>query len=446
MDESSKKNIKVLIFSVLSIWGVFSTVFYIQFSQLRQDAESIDLLSSRMEEFRYALSFPDPIRAQHIEQMSLNLELVKSAAIQIESASPMGFWSPETAQLVYLTKRFVERAENYLNVAMNIRGLSEQILKAKSSEGTPEGLVSLYNELGAYMFSSFYADANLNPPNFMTLESIMLRSEQYDVAHKKQIQSLLSQSSIILAEHAQLSYVTEEIIKHSVVREIDAVRFGFKTSEKRILTLTLFLSGLLIFSLSWFAFIGRSKASDSKAPIDELNAPKEKETMSSTHVVVDERGRARRVQDLGSQKPSAHVSFVPPVESKSRSHEKDTVNFSNAALPSAFDPGMMLETFDQDEDSVLIVLNVFLQDHSDDANKLKEALKKEKNQAHRIVHSLKGVAGNLGASRLKSICTEIEMGLKEGSLPSEQSMLELEQCLKRTVDDVESYLGTVSTA
>ncbi|WP_104401838.1 Hpt domain-containing protein [Vibrio penaeicida] len=470
MDESSKKNIKFVIFSVLLIWGVISTVFYIQFSQLRQEAESVDSLSSQIEEFRYTLSFPDPIRAQHIEQMSLSLELVKSVAVQIESGTNAGFWSPETAQLVYLTDRFVERAENYLNVAMDIRGLSEQILKAKSSEGVPSGLVVLYNELGAYMFNSFYANTNLNPPNFMTLESIMLRSEQFDAPYKKQIQSLLSQSSIILAEHAQLSYVTEEIIKHSIVREIDEVKFGFKESEKRIFTLTLFLSGVLIFALSWFVYSGVSQttrigAIGAKVPNpskgDEAkshskNSAKVQEDSSSTQTVTKEMDSAPLVQSeipqhsdfqsAHSQNTSSHASFVLPADSESPTSAEESVNIPNTALPSGFDPDTMLETFDQDEESVLMVLNVFLQDHGDDVNKLKEALAKEKEQAHRIAHSLKGVAGNLGATSLRDICAEIENVLKDGAFPSEQSISELERCLKLTVDDVESYLGAVNTA
>ncbi|PKF78925.1 hypothetical protein CW749_13155 [Vibrio sp. vnigr-6D03] len=466
MDESSKKNIKFLIFAVLLVWGVISTVFYVQFSQLRQDAESVDLLSSQIEEFRYTLSFPDPIRAQHIEQMSLSLELVKSVAVQIESGTNAGFWSPETAQLVYLTDRFVERAENYLNVAMDIRGLSDQILKAKSSEGVPDGLVTLYNELGAYMFSSFYTDTNLNPPNFMTLESIMLRSEQFDASYKRQIQTLLSQSSIILAEHAQLSYVTEEIIKHSIVREIDEVKFGFKESEKRIFTLTLLLGGVLIFALSWFVYSGVSRPTrlgtvSTKSEGDELSSQSKSTSIAqgsntSTQTATDEMNGAPLIKseslqhsDLPSASSSnvnSHTSFILPDESKISTSTSEPVNVSNTALPSGFNPDAMLETFDHDEESVLMVLNVFLQDHGDDVNKLKDALVKEKDQAHRIAHSLKGVAGNLGTTSLRDICAEIENVLKEGAFPSEQSILELERCLKLTVDDVESYLGAVNTA
>ncbi|CCN47954.1 putative Signal transduction histidine kinase [Vibrio nigripulchritudo MADA3029] len=436
MEESSIRNRRYIIVAFLLVWGVISSILYFQHIQLRKEADSLGLLSNQIEEFRYTLSFPDPIRAQHIEQLSLNLELIKSVKVQIESESEHGIWSPETAQLVYLSDRFIERAENYLTVALDIRGLSEQILNTKNSQGTPKELVALYDELGAYLFSSFYADSNLNPPNYMTLESIMLRSERFDSPYKNQIQGLLSKASLILAEHAQLSYVTEEILKHSVVREIGMVRTEFQHVAQRMFTISLVLSGVFLLAIGWIGF-------------NRVAAPQHTEAQSTERPSSNIPGSTSKETQTAPVKQEQPVKLEEPVEVTQEPEpiQEPPVMESPEPVPTnsrGFDPEMMLETFDNDEESVLMVLNVFLQDHSEDVNKLKEALNQDSEQAHRIAHSLKGVAGNLGANALKDITANIEHGLKQGSKPSESDMVALEQSLKTTIDDVESYLGTVN--
>jgi hypothetical protein len=182
---------------------------------------------------------------------------------------------------VYLSDRFIERAENYLTVALDIHGLSEQILNTKNSQGTPKELVALYDELGAYLFSSFYADSNLNPQNYMTLESIMLRSERFDSPYKNQIQGLLSKASLILAEHAQLSYVTEEILKHSVVREIGMVRTEFQHVAQRRFTISLVLSGVFLLAIGWLGFNRVAAPQHTEAQRTERPSSNSKETQTA---------------------------------------------------------------------------------------------------------------------------------------------------------------------
>ena len=100
----------------------------------------------------------------------------------------------------------------------------------------------------------------------------------------------------------------------------------------------------------------------------------------------------------------------------------------------------MLETLDGDAESVELLLGVFVQDHADDYEKFKALLTKDETSAGRVVHSLKGVAGSIKASRLAIIAASIEMTMKQSRAISEHDLNELELAIKASVDSAVEYL------
>ncbi|MGF1814603.1 Hpt domain-containing protein, partial [Vibrio splendidus] len=106
----------------------------------------------------------------------------------------------------------------------------------------------------------------------------------------------------------------------------------------------------------------------------------------------------------------------------------------------AIDIEDMLETLDGDAESVELLLGVFVQDHADDYTKFKSLLTKDETSAARIVHSLKGVAGSIKASRLAIIAATIEMTMKQSRAISEHDLEELEAAIKASIDAAFEYL------
>lgn len=106
----------------------------------------------------------------------------------------------------------------------------------------------------------------------------------------------------------------------------------------------------------------------------------------------------------------------------------------------AIDIEEMLETLDGDAESVELLLGVFVQDHADDYEKFKALLTKDETSAARVVHSLKGVAGSIKASRLAIIAASIEMTMKQSRAISEHDLNELELAIKASVDSAVEYL------
>ncbi len=69
----------------------------------------------------------------------------------------------------------------------------------------------------------------------------------------------------------------------------------------------------------------------------------------------------------------------------------------------------MMDSFDNDTESVRMLLEVFIEDHSDDIEVMRELIAKgNAEEVHRKVHSLKGVGGNLGADNIKNLSGQIE--------------------------------------
>ncbi|MFA0705488.1 Hpt domain-containing protein, partial [Vibrio sp. 10N.222.48.A3] len=108
----------------------------------------------------------------------------------------------------------------------------------------------------------------------------------------------------------------------------------------------------------------------------------------------------------------------------------------------AIDIEEMLETLDGDTESVELLLGVFVEDHADDYTRFKSLLTKDETSAARIVHSLKGVAGSIKASRLAIIAATIEMTMKQSRAISEHDLAELELAIKASVDSAHDYLNT----
>ena len=98
---------------------------------------------------------------------------------------------------------------------------------------------------------------------------------------------------------------------------------------------------------------------------------------------------------------------------------------SQAGLPSAltFLPGLeaekCLRLFNGHLSTYLRLLRRFVIDHGDDMTRLRECRAAGDHEtARRVAHSLKGVAGNLGATAVQSLATELDAALKADAAPA----------------------------
>jgi HPt (histidine-containing phosphotransfer) domain-containing protein len=109
----------------------------------------------------------------------------------------------------------------------------------------------------------------------------------------------------------------------------------------------------------------------------------------------------------------------------------------------AIDIRYILESMDGDSDSVQMLLGIFMDEHISDAEKLRQLvsqceLTNISEPAIRIVHSLKSVAGNLGAERLKEIAGDIETKFMQHQIVSDAEYHALSQALDECITQAAS--------
>ncbi len=112
----------------------------------------------------------------------------------------------------------------------------------------------------------------------------------------------------------------------------------------------------------------------------------------------------------------------------------------------AIDIPLMLEAMDGDSDSVQMLLDIFMDEHAADAEKLHCLVSQCEpsnisEPAIRIVHSLKGVAGSLGAEKLKVIAGDIEIKFIQHRVVSEADYRALSLALDECITYAMSYIS-----
>ncbi|RIZ55887.1 hypothetical protein AK966_04750 [Vibrio sp. PID23_8] len=102
----------------------------------------------------------------------------------------------------------------------------------------------------------------------------------------------------------------------------------------------------------------------------------------------------------------------------------------------------ILDSLSGDEAAVRFLLELFIHDHSGDGEKFRQLMNNDdRERAQRLVHSLRGVSGNLGAMVLYSVSSDIEHLMKQDIEVPKALIAKLSNELKRTVDFAQQVLN-----
>jgi PAS domain S-box-containing protein len=118
---------------------------------------------------------------------------------------------------------------------------------------------------------------------------------------------------------------------------------------------------------------------------------------------------------------SALLKWIPP--RKGDAEGLSPPESPDASLPLAFDgidTALGLRLLLDNRDLYISILRKFLLNHGDTAAEIRQALETgDLWTAGRIAHTMKGVAGNIGAMNLHSLAAELERGIRNGAAPEE---------------------------
>lgn len=125
--------------------------------------------------------------------------------------------------------------------------------------------------------------------------------------------------------------------------------------------------------------------------------------------------------------------------------ERADTDGEQESSPSWLDVDILRESMDGDEEAVCMLLEIFVEDNAGQGEALALAASDPDQQEHvlNIVHALKGVAANMGATPLRDCCAVAEAKLKHSQAVSGDECRNIGQILNKTIAHAEAYLAEI---
>lgn len=385
------KYISVLLISVIWLL-VVAGVLFLDHKQSRVTRQ-IDEVRHSIENFRQTLFLSEPHRANLVQQLELDLQLVQSQTLLIADDSPL--IDDSRAQLVYSLNRFVDQSHDLIELELQISNFAYYIERQKSV-ATPK-LSSLYSELASVVLRALFNDELAGRGVYQSLEGILLAAKDHPESDRVELQKATWQASTLLSNYAQIDFLVDRLIRHPIYNELALSRDTAKKATLIHLYSIILISTICILLLSSLVI---GKQAGIKPP--KIKKPQQNEATS-----------------IQTSNDTVKVNTPPSLPL--------SVN------ESAIDYNKMLETLDKDPDAMLLILRVFTQEHEHDIDKLKTFLGKNSQEAIRIAHTLKGVAGSLHADKLRLTASSAEFALKESGAVSPQQLSDLSSALQEAL-------------
>lgn len=412
-----KEGIRRVVWILFVVWCVFAAGVWLQAQQTMRTISTVDELGSKVDEVRNIFHFELPYRAQNVDQVSLKLQLVYAVRLQLESEHGEGLDSPDLTQLLYSTDRFLEGAKTFIGSDSELVALADQLHNSRESASNSQQLRTMYYRLGALVLEAMFSDSATSADTYQELDLLFTESQSLVVEEQSAFQRRLAQTSSVLAAHAQGSHLSNQLLNPDFPNQLASVSSSLEQKLSFYLALIAIVSGSLLAIVSWVLFSSRE--------VQVTLEPSQGGEDSDVSMPVPAQSEATNVTKIAEQEITAlkthdDVSPEPP---------SNKLQVSNEPY---IDIEKMLDSLSDDEESVRMLLEVFIQDHTDDGSKLRTLLLEDKEHAQRVAHSLKGVSGSLGAMPLHYISGDIESLIKQGQEVSEVELTQLEDTLQKT--------------
>lgn len=432
---------------LLALWLLPSLALLNLSRSYTNSLAQIEELGIRVNELRQSLYFSEPLRVSRINELALDAQLVYSIRLQIESDFQHALFRPDVNQLLYVADQFLEKFDEFIPIESQVQDIVDNIKILRADKELSPKLKPLLNEFGVVVFEAMYSDNQSSSATYRAFDSILEKSYSLKTEEQDALQQLLADASALLSDYAQLNYLVDKIKKNSVNEQIIKLEAEFHDRQFNLLLVMLGLSLVTMITLVLWGVRSRKliqQADNELSPEPVTDSSKENASSAVKQPTNDS-------SVLEITPPSKHSGLQPQEGVNVTSQKIVQQNTEEAPVAEkhiasvtdskpAIDIEDMLETLDGDAESVELLLGVFVQDHADDYTKFKSLLTKDETSAARIVHSLKGVAGSIKASRLAIIAATIEMTMKQSRAISEHDLEELEAAIKASIDAAFEYL------
>ncbi|MEZ8150748.1 hypothetical protein BCT41_21620 [Vibrio splendidus] len=432
---------------LLALWLLPSLALLNLSRSYTNSLAQIEELGIRVNELRQSLYFSEPLRVSRINELALDAQLVYSIRLQVESDFQHALFRPDVNQLLYVADQFLEKFDEFIPIESQVQDIVDNIKILRADKELSPKLKPLLNEFGVVVFEAMYSDNQSSSATYRAFDSILEKSYSLKTEEQDALQQLLADASALLSDYAQLNYLVDKIKKNSVNEQIIKLEAEFHDRQFNLLLVMLGLSLVTMITLVLWGVRSRKliQQADKELSPEPVTASSKENALSAVKQPTNDSSvlEITPTSKHSDLQPQEGVNVTSQKIVQQNTEEAPVAEKHIASVTDskpAIDIEDMLETLDGDAESVELLLGVFVQDHADDYTKFKSLLTKDETSAARIVHSLKGVAGSIKASRLAIIAATIEMTMKQSRAISEHDLEELEAAIKASIDAAFEYL------
>ncbi|MGR5154231.1 Hpt domain-containing protein [Photobacterium swingsii] len=421
-------------------------------------------------------------RFESIENPSKISIVFRQRLLQLSNHGVSGELQVELNRLMLQGSQYAEQLDVALMSHDAFSNIASTLINAQQ-ENTHPKLEVLYQQLTLDLLSllsqeKINADTTLESLN-RSLLTIDTQQQQLRPELQAQAQFVIKSILPMLSRYVQYLQAVQNIhltpfddTYNNVLLHVKTVRGQYEKGQLVLFSILVVLITLTTLLPSFFRYLPHKVGAISPSePLKESNTTDNEITKPTHHLQQAEEALNRgsdQATHTTTTRPIGNMSHQQdgsslqeqdktPVDSQPRatrpivSHH-DAASVEIAANPSApsrftslelFDFKHIFHCMDEDLDSVIMLLEIFVQEHSHDDVLFKNALEQGRiEDAARIIHSLKGVAGSIGSNALKSISERLELAIKQEDMIVESDSLELGTILNDVVKTVQDYLET----
>ncbi len=413
---------------LLAIWILSIAAIVNSYRAADAIKQQVYELGSSIQELRNTFYFDSPYSVHMADSQSLNLQLIYALRLQLGAHYENSWLLPDINRLLFTTDRFIEQSQIYLNNNLELLSLVDQMgtMRERYSGQLTE---PLYFQLSSNILEAIFGDSTTSPQVYRDLDNIYSQSNQLVAKERKDLQQVLAQVSSVLGGYAQGRYIVEKLQTHDVHNQISVLRGEFDDLLVRhiwfglALTLVVFCGFMVLLRSSV-----RLQSAKMKTQTDSPQQEQASHSVPSNQKEIStelETGIATPLQNPASTDLATELKTQQAVEL-----QLQEIDFEK-----------MLESLNNDIESVCMLLEVFIEDHLEDGEKIEQLLTSDPETAQRKAHSLKGVGGNLGATKLREAASKVEASLKDFNRIEPNELDELKQRLERAIKEARIFLN-----
>ncbi|WP_112480068.1 Hpt domain-containing protein [Vibrio variabilis] len=433
--------------TIVLLWSIAVAIVVYISSQEEKITHLIDEISFSIDKLRQTLFLAQPYRSRFSEQLELEIQLIHAQTVQLKSLTQSDLLS-DVSHTVYLLERFVEQAQLLAQDEARMDTFIASI-NAKPTRLSSEA-VSLSDRLSAVVLDTLFNDTVEPRQVYLKLEDIQREAYGLSGGDRVHVLELNSQASVLLSQAANTEFLVERVVNHPVMTELSLREMQSERAVNRQVLIVVLASLVAIVCLLLCSVRKQPESlltsghDDLKAyepdsvtrepQLNKANEPQKVKTENRTPLD-DEPPSSLEVESLNeAERVELEVVGDEVVsESEEMDEEGAPIQFSE-----------MLNTLDGDKESMLLLLGVFVSEHSQDADKLRNLAESDIDQATRVAHTLKGVSGSIFAEQLRQTAITAELQLKQTQAIDSEAIDKLEQRLKQAIVSAEDYISNQS--